>query len=85
MPQRNGKHSVLAMSELVFSKDIELRPHAIDRYGRTVAQVGVDGKDIAVEMLRHRRLRNVEPRREVPDSGLTARQALEDGPAARVR
>ena len=40
------------MSELVFDKDIELRPHAIDRYGRTVAQVGVNGKDIGVEMIR---------------------------------
>jgi endonuclease YncB( thermonuclease family) len=38
------------MSELVFSKDIELRPHAIDRYGRTVAQVNMDGKDIGAEM-----------------------------------
>ena len=40
------------MSELVFSKDIELRPHAIDRYGRAVAQVRVDGKDVGGEMLR---------------------------------
>jgi hypothetical protein len=29
-----------------------LRKHAIDRYGRTVAQVFVDGKDVGLEMLR---------------------------------
>jgi endonuclease YncB( thermonuclease family) len=38
--------------ELAFSKDIELRPHAIDRYGRTVAQVVSDGKYLEAEMLR---------------------------------
>ena len=32
---------------MVFGKEIDLLPHAIDRYGRTVAQVGVDGKDVA--------------------------------------
>ena len=29
-----------------------MRKHAIDRYGRTVAQVFVDGKDVGLEMLR---------------------------------
>jgi len=33
------------MSELAFGKNVELRPHAVDRYGRTVAQVFVDGRD----------------------------------------
>jgi hypothetical protein len=40
------------MSELAFGKEIELRKNAIDRYGRTVAQVFVDGKDVGLEMLR---------------------------------
>ena len=40
-----------AMSELLFRKDIELRPHAVDRYGRTVALVDIDGKDVGVEMV----------------------------------
>jgi endonuclease YncB( thermonuclease family) len=40
------------MSELVFGRDVDLRPHAIDRYGRTVAQIGVDGKDAGLEMVR---------------------------------
>ena len=50
--QAFGSRAKQAMSELVFGKDIELLPHAIDRYGRTVAQVGVDGKDVGEEMLR---------------------------------
>jgi len=33
------------MSELAFGKNVELRPHAVDRYGRTAAQVFVDGRD----------------------------------------
>jgi micrococcal nuclease len=50
--QAFGARAKQAMSELVFGKDIELRTHAIDRYGRTVAQVLVDGKDVGAEMVR---------------------------------
>jgi micrococcal nuclease len=50
--QAFGTRAKQAMSEMVFGKDIELRQHAIDRYGRTVAQVFVDGKDVSLEMLR---------------------------------
>jgi endonuclease YncB( thermonuclease family) len=50
--QAFGSRAKHAMSELVFGKEIDLRPHAIDRYGRTVAQVGVDGKDAGLEMVR---------------------------------
>jgi micrococcal nuclease len=50
--QAYGARAKKAMSELVFGKDIDLRPHAFDRYGRTVAQVGVDGKDVGLEMVR---------------------------------
>jgi endonuclease YncB( thermonuclease family) len=42
--QAFGARAKQAMSELVFDKDIELRTHAIDRYGRTVARVAVDGR-----------------------------------------
>jgi hypothetical protein len=38
--QAFGARAKQAMSELVFGREVELRPHAIDRYGRTVAQVG---------------------------------------------
>jgi endonuclease YncB( thermonuclease family) len=40
------------MSALVFGKDVELRPHAIDRYGRTVAMLFVDGRDAGLELIR---------------------------------
>jgi endonuclease YncB( thermonuclease family) len=50
--QAFGSRAKHAMSELVFGKEIDLRPHAIDRYGRTVAQIGVDGKDAGLEMVR---------------------------------
>jgi hypothetical protein len=47
--QAFGTRAKQAMSELVFGKDIELRTHAIDRYGRTVEQVDIDGKDVGEE------------------------------------
>ncbi len=50
--QAFGSRAKQAMSQLVFGKDVDLRPHAVDRYGRTVAQVGVDGKDAGLEMVR---------------------------------
>jgi hypothetical protein len=37
------------MSDLVFGKDVELRPHSIDRYGRLAARVLVDGRDAGLE------------------------------------
>jgi endonuclease YncB( thermonuclease family) len=40
------------MSELVFSKDVELLPHTIDRYGRLVATVYVDSADAGLELLK---------------------------------
>jgi endonuclease YncB( thermonuclease family) len=52
MHQAFGYRAKQAMSELVFGKDVELRPHTIDRYRRVVAQVFVDGKDAGLEMLR---------------------------------
>jgi micrococcal nuclease len=50
--QAFGARAKRALSDLVFDREVELRTHAIDRYGRTVAQVGVDGKDVGTEMLR---------------------------------
>ena len=41
-----------AMSELVFGKEVELRPHTIDRYGRLVARVLVSGQDAGLELLK---------------------------------
>jgi endonuclease YncB( thermonuclease family) len=52
MRQAFGYRAKQAMSELVFGNDVELRPHTIDRYGRLVAQVFVDGNDVGLEVLR---------------------------------
>ena len=38
-----GQRAKAALSELIFGKDVKLRPHTIDRYGRLVARVLVDG------------------------------------------
>ena len=47
--QAFGRRAKEAMSELVFGKDVELRPHTIDRYGRLVARVFVEGRDAGVK------------------------------------
>jgi endonuclease YncB( thermonuclease family) len=52
MGQAFGNNAKQAMSALVFGKGVELRPHAIDRYGRTVAMVFVDGRDAGLELIR---------------------------------
>jgi endonuclease YncB( thermonuclease family) len=40
------------MSELVFGKEVELHPHSIDRHGRLVAVVYVNGTDAGLELLK---------------------------------
>ena len=50
--QAFGTRAKQAMSELVFGKEIAVYPHAIDRYGRTVAVVYVDGLDAGLELIR---------------------------------
>ena len=50
--QAFGQRAKQAMSELVFGKDVKLRPHTIDRYGRTVARVLVDNQDAGPELLK---------------------------------
>jgi endonuclease YncB( thermonuclease family) len=40
------------MSALVFGREVELHPHTIDRYGRTVSIVYVDGTDAGLELIR---------------------------------
>jgi endonuclease YncB( thermonuclease family) len=41
-----------AMSELVFGKHVKLMPHTIDRYGRLVSQVFVEGQDAGLALLK---------------------------------
>ena len=50
--QAFGQRARAAMSELVFDKDVELLPHSIDRYGRLVARVIVEGQDAGLELLK---------------------------------
>src|SRR6516164_7588293 len=52
MGQAFGRRAKQLMSALVFGKDVELRPHTIDRYGRTVAMVFVDGRDVGLELIK---------------------------------
>jgi endonuclease YncB( thermonuclease family) len=48
-----GQRAKQAMSELVFGKDVKLRPHTIDRHGRLVARVLIDNQDAGLELLKH--------------------------------
>src|SRR5262249_573097 len=50
--QAFGQRAKAVMSELVFGKDVKLRPHTIDPYGRLVARVLVDGQDAGLELLK---------------------------------
>ena len=50
--QAFGQRAKRAMSELVFGKDVKLRPHTIDPHGRLVARVVIDKKDVGLELLK---------------------------------
>jgi endonuclease YncB( thermonuclease family) len=50
--QAFGQRARQAMSALVFGKDVELRFHTVDRYGRIVAMVFVDGENAGLELIR---------------------------------
>jgi endonuclease YncB( thermonuclease family) len=50
--QAFGWRAKQAMSEMVFGKDVKLRPHTIDRYRRLVARVLVDNQDAGFELLK---------------------------------
>jgi endonuclease YncB( thermonuclease family) len=52
MGQAFGYRAKQAMSELVFGKEVELRVHAIDRYGRMVCLVIVEGKEAGLELVK---------------------------------
>jgi endonuclease YncB( thermonuclease family) len=52
MGQAFGRRAKQAMSELVFGKEVELRTNGLDRYGRTLAVVFVDGTDAGLELIK---------------------------------
>jgi endonuclease YncB( thermonuclease family) len=47
-----GQRAKQVMSERLFGKDVKLRPHTIDRYGRLVARVLVDNQDAGFELVK---------------------------------
>jgi endonuclease YncB( thermonuclease family) len=49
--QPYGQAAKRALSSKVFGKDVVVIPQTTDRYGRTVGQVLVDGRDANIEML----------------------------------
>ena len=50
--QAFGQRAKQAMSGLVFSKDVELRFHTVDRYGLLVCMVFSDGTDAGLELIK---------------------------------
>lgn len=50
--QAFGQRSKQHLSELVFGREVELHTHGLDRYGRTLAVVMLDGVDINLEQVR---------------------------------
>jgi endonuclease YncB( thermonuclease family) len=56
-PERSqafGQRAKQAMSALVFGKDVELRFHTVDRYGRLVCMVFSGGTDAGLELIKER-------------------------------
>ena len=50
--QPYGRKSKRELSDLVFQRSVLVVPSNIDRYGRVVAQVRLDRRDVATEMVR---------------------------------
>ena len=51
LKQPFGQASKQAMSGLVFGKKVTIKPEKKDRYGRTIAWVEADGRDVSVQMV----------------------------------
>jgi micrococcal nuclease len=47
-----GTKSKQHLAGLVFGRDVRVIPRDTDRYGRTVAQIEADGRDVSIEMVR---------------------------------
>ena len=50
--QAFGQRSKQALSDLVFNKSIEVKKETIDKYGRTLGTLFLDGIDVNAEMIR---------------------------------
>lgn len=51
LKQPFGQASKQAMSGLVFGKKVTIKPEKKELYGRTIARVEVDGRDVSVQMV----------------------------------
>ena len=47
-----GRRAKQFTSDLLFGRTVEVQPKSLDRYGRTVARVRVEGRDASVEIVR---------------------------------
>ena len=51
LKQPFGQVSKQALSKLVFGKNVTIKPDKRDRYGRTIARVVSDGRDVSMQMV----------------------------------
>ena len=51
LKQPFGQASKQALSGLVFGKKLTVKPDKKDRYGRTIARVEADGRDVSVQVV----------------------------------
>lgn len=49
--QPYGQVAKRALSDKVFGQDVVVVPQTIDKYGRTIGQVSIDGRDVNLELL----------------------------------
>lgn len=52
LKQPYGQTSRVLLSNLIYGKSVEIVPKNKDRYGRTIAQVKSDGRDVNNEMIK---------------------------------
>lgn len=50
--QAFGEQSRQSLSRMIFGKDVTVDYHKIDQYGRLVAKIGLNGKDINLEQVK---------------------------------
>jgi endonuclease YncB( thermonuclease family) len=81
--QAFGRRAKQFMSALAFGRDVELGPQAIDRYGRTVAMVFVDGRDVGLELIKEGLAWTYEPYLPEASSEIQAKYSVAET-AARV-
>lgn len=47
-----GRQSTKYLASLVLNRDVDIKSHGPDRYGRTLGEVFVDGKNVTLEMVK---------------------------------